>query len=77
MYTSFHLKANELNEDFLKKLQYMFKSKAISITVEEEVDETEYLLSTAANRKHLDDAIKNVKNGKLKEVNIDKYLKKK
>ena len=77
MYTSFHLNANELNEDFLKKLKAMFKSKYISITVEEEMDETEYLLSTPANRKHLEEAIKNVKAGKLTEVNIDKYLRKK
>lgn len=54
MYTSFHLKANELNEDFLKSVKALFKSKRISIIVEEELDETEYLLSTPANRKHLE-----------------------
>ena len=77
MYASFHLNANELNEDFLKKLKAMFKSKHIAITVEEEIDETEYLLSTPANRKHLEESIKNAKAGKLTEVNIDKYLCKK
>lgn len=57
MYTSFHLSTNELNEEFLKKLKTMFKSKRISITVEEEMDETEYLLSTPANRKHLQESL--------------------
>ena len=47
MYTSFHLKANELNEDFLKSVKALFKSKRISIIVEEELDETEYLLPNA------------------------------
>jgi antitoxin YefM len=76
MYTSFHIKASELDENFLKGLKTMFKNKRIAITVEEEMDETEYLLSTEANRKHLDDAIKNVKKGKTTKVDIDKYLRK-
>jgi antitoxin YefM len=75
MYTSFHLNANELNEEFLKKLKRIYKSKRISITVEEDLDETDYLLSTPANRKHLEDALKNVKAGKMTKVNIDKSLK--
>lgn len=77
MYTSFHLNADELNEDFFKKFKVMFKSKRISITVEEEMDETEYLLSTEANRKHLEEALKNVKAGKTTKFNLDKYLSKK
>ena len=57
MYTSFHLKAIELNENFLKKLKKMFGNKNISIIVEEEQDETEYLLSSPANRKMLEESI--------------------
>ncbi len=76
MYTSFHLKANELDDKILKSIKALFKSKRISIIVEEEMDETEYLLSTDANRKHLEDAIKNVKQGKTTKVDIDKYLRK-
>ena len=76
MYTSFHLNTSELNEDFLKKVKAMFKSKRISITVEEDLDETEYLLSTPANRKHLENSLSNVKAGKMTKVNIDKHLPK-
>ncbi len=57
-FTSFHLNADELNADFFIKFKTLFKSKRISITVEEEMDETEYLLSTEANRKHLEAALK-------------------
>ncbi len=76
MHTSFHIKANELDEKFIKSIKALFKSKRISITVEEELDETDYLLSTEANSKHLEDAIKNVKKGKTTKVDIDKYLRK-
>ena len=58
MYTSFHLNANELNDDFLKSIKALFKSKRISIIVEEVLDETQYLLSTDANRKHLEESLK-------------------
>ena len=58
MYTSFHLKASELDENFLKSVKALFKSKTISIIIEEEQDTTEYLLSTEANRKHLEESIK-------------------
>ncbi len=77
MYTAFHVNANELNENFLNGLKMIFKSKRISIIIEEEQDETEYLLSNPANRKILEKSLKNVEAGKLIEVNIDKYLHKK
>lgn len=77
MYTSFHINASELNENFIKVLKALFKNKPISITVEEEQDETEYLLASPANRKKLEASLKNAATGKLVEVNIDKYLRKK
>ena len=57
MYTAFHIKASELNENFLKGLKTLFKSKRISIIVEEEQDETEYLLQSEANRKMLEESL--------------------
>jgi hypothetical protein len=77
MHTTFHINANELNSNFLNALKMIFKSKKISITIEEDQDETEYLLSNPANRKMLEKSLKNADAGKLVEVNIDKYLHKK
>lgn len=57
MYTEFHIKANALDEKFLKAVKAMFKSKSISIVVTEEQDETEYLLQNEANRKMLEDGL--------------------
>ena len=76
MYTTFHLKASELNENFFKAVKTMFKSRNISITIEEDMDETEYLLASEANRKMLEKSLENVEQGKLIEVDIDQYLKK-
>jgi antitoxin YefM len=76
MYTSFHIKASELDENFIKGVKALFKSKRILISVEEEMDETDYLNSTEANRKHLKASIDNVKKGKTTKVDLDKYLRK-
>jgi hypothetical protein len=72
MYTSFHVKASELDESFIKSIKALFKSKRISITVEEELDETEYLLSTEANRKHLEESMAQAKAGKVVKVDLKK-----
>ena len=72
MYTTFHINASELNETFLKAVKTMFKSKRISIIVEEDIDETEYLLSSPANRKMLEKSLAEANAGKLIKVNIDK-----
>jgi hypothetical protein len=50
----------------------MYKGKTISITVEPEMDETEYLLSSEANRKMLLESIKQAENGELVKVDFGK-----
>ncbi|MDR3161453.1 MAG: hypothetical protein LBU28_07555 [Spirochaetaceae bacterium] len=60
---TYRLKPGELNDDFFKILKETFTGKAIAVTVEEIKDETEYLLSTEANRGHLSKALEDVKNG--------------
>ncbi|MCL6100916.1 MAG: hypothetical protein M1292_00265 [Bacteroidetes bacterium] len=76
MTTTYHLSANDLSVDFLKSLKSMYKGKTISITVEPEMDETEYLLSSEANRKMLLESIKQAENGELVKVDIGKANKK-
>jgi antitoxin YefM len=60
----YRLKPNEINDDFLRVLKNTFLGKEIAVTVEEIPDETEYLLSTEANRKQLLQAVEDIKNGK-------------
>ena len=76
MYTTFHINVNELDTNFLKGLKSLFRNKNVSIIVEEDQDETEYLLASEANRKMLEQSLKNVEEGKLTEVDIEKFLKK-
>jgi hypothetical protein len=65
MYTTYHLKEDELNEDFLKAVKKLFRNKKLTITVAEELDETEYLLSNPANKTHLVQSINQVNESKL------------
>lgn len=51
MLTTFHLDTtSELNADFLNVIKMLFKNQRISVTVEAEMDETEYLMSSEANK---------------------------
>ena len=74
MYTEFHTSASDLDEKFLKSVKALFKSKAISIIVTEEPDETEYLLQSDTNKKMLLKSIKQVEKGELVKVNIGKTM---
>ena len=78
MYTIYRLKANDLDNHFLKSLKAMFKNKDIEIavceTAQNEEDETAYLLKSDANRERLLKAIENVdQNRNLVTVNLDEF----
>ena len=71
MYTVYHLNANELDDKFLESLKTLFAGKSVEIVISE-VDETDYLLRTDANRQRLLHAIENVNRGEdLIEVSMD------
>ncbi|MDR3171058.1 MAG: hypothetical protein LBU17_05430 [Treponema sp.] len=53
----YRMKPNELTLSFLKMIQETFPDKEIVISIEEGTDETAYLSSTEANRRHLLEAI--------------------
>ena len=74
MVVTWHLDETELDENFYQQLKAQFKNKKLSITVAEEMDETEYLLSSPANAERLLKSIENINKKKgLVEVDID-YL---
>jgi antitoxin YefM len=79
MTTTYKLNANQLSEDILKSIKEAFKDKEIEITVTDMIDETEYLLSTEANKKHLYESMEELDAGKGIPMSLavlqKKYLK--
>ena len=53
MTSSYTANASELTMDFIRSIRAMFRNKRIEININEVPDETEYLLSSAANKNHL------------------------
>ena len=71
MSTVYRLKASELDANFLAKIKETFGEKEIEIVVSE-LDETEYLLKSEANKNRLLKAIDNIKKHQnLIEVNLE------
>jgi len=71
MYTTYHFKsAADINIDILNAIKAAFKEKPIVITIEEEMDETAYLMSTPANKAMLLKSIAQDKNGESISVKI-------
>ncbi len=64
MYSTYRLKADELSSTLLNAIKKTYHDREIEITVQEIQDDTDYLLSSPANREHLLKAIENVNNHK-------------
>lgn len=62
MNTIYRLRSDELTPDFITLLKASYPHKEIEIIVDEVMDETEYLMSSPANRLHLETAMRNVEN---------------
>ena len=72
MYTTYHLdSAADINADILDAIKSTFKERPIVLTVEEELDATAYLMSTAANKAMLDKSIAQAKNNEFIEVKFE------
>lgn len=75
----YKLNARELSEEVIKSIKEAFTDKDIEITVTDALDETEYLLSTEANKKHLYRSIEELEQGKGIPMTLEelqqKYLK--
>lgn len=71
MYTTYHLaSAQEVTTDILEAIKANFKSKPIVITVEEEIDTTNYLNSSVANKKMLKKSMEQDKKGENVSVKL-------
>jgi len=60
MNSVYRLRSDELTPEFINLLKNSYPHKEIEITINEVMDETDYLRSSSANRLHLENAIKNV-----------------
>ena len=74
MVTTYKLDTRELEGTFIESIRTTYPNRIVEIQVREQsdikpvdfgYDETEYLMSSPVNRKRLDEAIKNVEEGKL------------
>jgi len=79
MTTTYKLNSKDLSDEIIKSIKEAFRDKEIEITVTDVVDETDYLLSTEANKKHLYKSIDDLEKGQgfpmtLAELQ-EKYLK--
>jgi hypothetical protein len=69
---NFKLKLGDLDGDFVERLKKLFsKNNVIEINIGDEVDETDYLLSTPANRESIFRSLEQLKNRQLisKQIN--------
>ena len=63
MVATYRLRADEINDTFLKNIQSNYMNKEIEITIKEIEDETEYLLKSEPNRRHLLRGIEEMRSG--------------
>ena len=75
MISTYHINEKELTVEFLKNIKSLFKNKSITLTISEEIDTTQYLTTSEANKKHLDRAIGDLEKGKGKEMTISQLKK--
>lgn len=72
MDTLVRMDAEEMNASFIDFIKSTFKGKKMALHIyEENIDETEFLLQSNANKKRLYESIENVKNNiNLKEIDF-------
>jgi len=64
MVTTYKLNTRDLESTFIDSIRTTYPDQVVEIQVREQ-DETEYLLSTPANREHLEKVLKEAEEGKL------------
>lgn len=74
MYTTYHFQsAADITIDVLNAIKTAFKEKPIVLTIEEEVDETAFLMANPANKAMLLKSIAQDKNGETISVAIPSH----
>lgn len=78
MVTTYRLNVDDLSGEILKSIKAAFKGKEIQITVTEanDIDETEYLLSSEANKRMIRTSIQELEEGKGVSMTIEELQEK-
>ncbi len=76
MTATYQMDVDELILELISSIKSVFKNKTINITVTEAFDETEYLLSSPANKAHLEKSIKDIADGKGIIMSVEELYKK-
>ena len=64
MTATYKLHINELSTELINSIREAFKDKTVAITISEEMNETDYLLSSLANKQFLEASETELKAGK-------------
>lgn len=75
MTTTIELNEAELDYQLFRSLKAMYKNRRIRLTIDNAMDETEYLLSSEANKEVLDESIAQLKRGEKIIVTLDELRK--
>ena len=65
----YHLKINELTDDFIKMLKAQYQTGILDIVISES-DDTDYLLSSKKNEQVLDQSILEIENNDVVKKNL-------
>ena len=69
MYTTYHLdSAQDITAEMIEAIKIAFKSKPIAITIAEEIDTTEYLMSSDSNKAFLNKSLAQANKGDFVEI---------
>ncbi len=71
MTTTYHISTDELNDEFFQRPKNTFGKKQLLITVEEDEDDSFYLLSTKQNRDKFKQSLKELNSGEVISVSIE------
>lgn len=75
MITTIQTEADKIDYQFIDAIKTLFKNKRIKVTIEDEMDDTEYLLSNESNKEFLLRSIKQAEQGSLVSFNSEDELK--
>ena len=75
MFSTYRLKVDQLNNNFIKSIKHLFHDKEVEIIVHDIEDETEYILRNEDNKKRILQAIQNIEDpANVVEVNINDLI---